>query len=88
MRAIRKRNERLLVLALVGILALNYPLLSIFADDGFVFGIPLLYFFLFVFWGVVILLAGLITESKAREEIESAPQTHVIPQSDDRDASG
>lgn len=88
MRAIRKRNERLLALALVGILALNYPLLSIFADGGFVFGIPLLYFFLFVFWGIVILLAGLITESKSREEIESAPRVQVIPQSDDRDASG
>ena len=46
-----KRSERLIALALVGLLALNYPLLLLFGDGALLFGIPALYLYLFVGWG-------------------------------------
>jgi hypothetical protein len=64
----RQRTERLVVLAVIGALALNYPLLSLFAGSDLVFGIPLLYFYLFVFWGGLIALAAFIIEGKATQE--------------------
>ncbi|MFQ5995663.1 MAG: hypothetical protein ACE5K1_11285 [Acidiferrobacterales bacterium] len=62
-----RRIERLIALVLVGLLGLNYPLLSLFSEGGLFFGIPLLYLYLFVFWAVFILFAGLIAETKAHE---------------------
>ena len=43
----------------MALLAFNPPLLSIFASDALVLGVPLLYLYLFCAWGVVILLIGL-----------------------------
>ena len=54
-----RTEERAVVLFLVALLAFNPPLLSIFASDALVFGVPLLYLYLFCAWGVVILLIGL-----------------------------
>ncbi len=60
-----QRNERLLLLAMLGALALNYPLLSLFADTLLVLGIPLLYLYLFGVWIGLIALAGIVIEGKA-----------------------
>ena len=64
----KQRIERLVVLAVIGALALNYPLLSLFARGDPLFGIPLLYFYLFALWGGLIALAAFIIEGKATEE--------------------
>lgn len=64
----KQRTEQLVVLAVVGALALNYPLLSLFAGGGLLFGIPLLYFYLFTLWGGLIALAGFILEGKTTQE--------------------
>jgi hypothetical protein len=40
----------------------SYPLLSIFNSDGTVFGIPVLYAYLFGAWALLIVLAILIVE--------------------------
>ncbi len=60
----RKRNERITVLAVGGTLALNYPWLSLFSTDGFLFGIPSLYLYLFAVWGVFIALVGLLIDRR------------------------
>jgi hypothetical protein len=39
----KQRNERLIAVLIVGLLALNYPLLSLFSKLKQVFGVPLLY---------------------------------------------
>ncbi len=52
----RRRRERLIALAFVAFLAFNYPLVAIFARDQLLFGIPLLYLYLFSAWFVVIVL--------------------------------
>jgi len=46
----KRRNERLIVLPLVGIIALNYPLLSLFSRVKLHFGVPVLYLYLFAVW--------------------------------------
>jgi len=51
-----RRSERLVTLFVVGFLALNYPLLSLFATDARLFGIPLLVVYLFSVWAAFIFL--------------------------------
>lgn len=48
------RRERLLLLFAVGVLAFNYPLLSLVSRDVTVGGVPLLYAALFALWGALI----------------------------------
>ncbi len=52
----RLRGERSVGLFAVGILALNFPILSLFGGGGVVFGIPVLFVYLFLFWLVLIVL--------------------------------
>ena len=49
-------RERLLALAIFGVLAFNYPLLSLFDRPALVWGIPLLYLYLFSVWALLLLL--------------------------------
>ena len=53
------RGERAIALFLFAFLAFNPPILTIFSKDTVIFGLPLLYFYLFSAWGLVILLLGL-----------------------------
>ena len=85
MRSQKKRNERIVVLAIVGILALNYPWLSLFSNTVLVFGIPLLYLYLFGLWFILILLAGLIIESEEQEETATSPSLPLNREKSDRD---
>ncbi len=57
------KGERSIALFLLGILLFNPPLLSIFAGDVTIAGVPLLYIYLFLAWAVFILLIGIISES-------------------------
>lgn len=67
MLSIEKNNGRLIALVLIGVLALNYPLLSLFSGASFLFGIPVLYLYLFFIWGAFISLAALIIERKTKK---------------------
>jgi hypothetical protein len=58
-------GERLVSLALAGTVALNYPLLYLFSGAGTVFGIPSLYFYLFVVWVALIGLMAAIMRPRA-----------------------
>jgi len=55
----RPSSERLVALALLGLLLFNYPLLSLFSTDGRVLGVPVLYAYLFTSWAVLIVLMAL-----------------------------
>jgi hypothetical protein len=55
-----RRSERLVALALLGLLLFDYPVLSLFSSEGRVLGIPLLYAYLFAAWTTVIALIALI----------------------------
>ena len=56
------RGPRLACLFLLGILLFNYPLLALFNVGGSVFGVPILYAYLFVAWGVLIALVARVME--------------------------
>ena len=55
-------GQRLIALFLLGCLAFNYPLLSLFNSAETWLGIPLLYLYLFVAWAVIIALLVLMIE--------------------------
>ena len=74
----KQRTERLVVLAVIGVLALNYPALSLFAHGGLLFGIPVLYLYLFLVWAGLIALAAAIIEGKtARTSYFIGPETRT-----------
>jgi len=49
-----RRGQRLISLLIGGLVLLNFPLLSIFSGNTFVYGIPVLYFYLFSVWSLII----------------------------------
>lgn len=49
----RRTSERLVALLVVGGVALNFPLISLFKTGGMVAGIPALYLYLFLVWLVL-----------------------------------
>ena len=52
-------GERAFGLFLVALLLLNPPILTIFSAEAFLFGVPLLYLYLFGVWGGIIALIAL-----------------------------
>ena len=57
-----RRNQRLIALACLGWLLFNYPLLSLFNGGGTLFGVPVLYAYLFATWAILIGLLALVAE--------------------------
>jgi hypothetical protein len=55
----KQHNERLIALLIVGLLALNYPLLSLFSKARLIFGVPVLYLYLFSVWYIFITFVAL-----------------------------
>jgi hypothetical protein len=56
------KGQRLVALFLLGFLLLNYPLLNLFAGSARVFGIPVLYAYVFAVWALLIGLMALVVE--------------------------
>jgi hypothetical protein len=59
------RNKRLIALFLLGYILLNNPILSLFNRPRLVFGIPLLFFYIFGVWILLIALVVMIVSSKS-----------------------
>ena len=60
----KRQGERLTGLLLIGLIAINYPLLALFSKSVLWFGIPALYLYLFVFWALFIGLAAAVMEKR------------------------
>jgi hypothetical protein len=56
------RGARLAFLFLLGVLLFNYPLLALFNVQGSVFGVPLLYAYIFAAWALMIALVATVME--------------------------
>ena len=56
------KSQRLVALFLLGALLFNYPLLAVFNRAAEVFGIPVLYAYIFFSWALLILLLALVVE--------------------------
>ena len=57
-----RRGQRLIALFALGCVLFNYPVLSLFSKPGVLFGIPLLYFYLFSVWALLIALTAWVIE--------------------------
>ena len=55
------KNKRLFCLFLLGWLIFNYPIISLFNHELFIFGIPILFVFLFFAWILIIIAMVFIT---------------------------
>ena len=56
------KGQRLTALFLLGFLLLNYPIVSLFAGATLVFGIPLLYAYVFFAWALLIAWMAIVVE--------------------------
>lgn len=69
----RRRGERLLALFFGGLMAINYPLLSIFDLEGLVWGIPILYFYMFTAWAGIFICAALTLRKRPGRDDRRPP---------------
>jgi hypothetical protein len=58
----KKGPARLIALGMLGCLLFNYPILALFNVPRAVFGIPVLYVYIFAAWGLLIALMALTVE--------------------------
>ena len=63
-----KKYKRLIALFLLGLVLLNYPILSLLNIDIRLFGFPLLYLYIFSTWGLLIFLSALAT-SRSKDHL-------------------
>ena len=56
------KRQRLIAVFLLGCLLLNYPLLSLFGSGGSVFGIPVLFAYIFGAWLLLIVVMAVVVE--------------------------
>jgi hypothetical protein len=59
-----QRGQKLAALFLLGCLLFNYPLLQLFARDGAILGLPVLYCYVFGAWATLIALMALVVERR------------------------
>ena len=69
-----KKNKRLVALFLFGFVLLNYPILSLLNLDITVFGIPLVYIYIFGVWGLLIFLSALVM-SRSKKRVNNSEKT-------------
>lgn len=55
-------GQKVAAIFVLGFILFNYPVLSIFSTNGFIFGIPVLYVYLFTSWAVIIALMAFVIE--------------------------
>ncbi len=57
-----KRAPRVVALCMLGWLLFNYPIMALFNVPAAVFGIPVLYVYIFTAWALLIVLMALAVE--------------------------
>lgn len=57
-------GQRLVAIVLLGCVLFNYPVLSLFSKPAALFGIPLLYLYLFAMWALLIGLMAYVIERR------------------------
>jgi hypothetical protein len=55
------KSRRLAIVFILGVILLNYPILSLFNVPRFFFGIPVLILYLFTIWALLILITIIIS---------------------------
>ena len=63
MSEFESKGQRFVALCMLGLLLFNYPILALFNQSGTVFGVPVLYAYLFIAWAALIALMALVAEA-------------------------
>ena len=69
-----KKSKRLVALFLFGFVLLNYPILSLLNINVTVFGLPLVYIYIFGIWGLLIFLSALVM-SRSKKRINNSEKS-------------
>jgi len=64
MNAFESQGQRFVALCMLGLLMFNYPILALFNVSGTLFGVPVLYAYIFVAWAALIALMAFVAESR------------------------
>jgi hypothetical protein len=59
------KGQRLVALCMLGVLLFNYPMLALFNVAATVFGIPVLYAYIFTAWSLLTACMAYVVENKA-----------------------
>jgi TRAP-type C4-dicarboxylate transport system permease small subunit len=62
----KSKSQLLMGLFLLGCALFNYPILTLFNRRTTLFGIPLLYLYLFIIWAIIIVAIMLITKARTK----------------------
>ena len=63
MSEFQSKGQRFVGLCMLGLLLFNYPILALFNLSGSVFGVPVLYAYIFIAWAALIALMALVAEA-------------------------
>lgn len=69
-----RTSDRLIALFLLGVLAISPPLLAVFRVDAFIADMPVLFFYLFGAWALLVAFLALIIEARRAEMPEPPPE--------------
>lgn len=64
MRGLESRGQRLVALCMLGCVLFNFPMLALFNVPGTVFGVPILYAYVFIAWAILIALMAWVIEKR------------------------
>ncbi|MEI8395195.1 MAG: hypothetical protein WCF85_10695 [Rhodospirillaceae bacterium] len=62
------RNDRLIALFLFGLVAISPPILRVFGSSASLFGLPLLFVYIFAVWLLIVVLVALDIERTEKTE--------------------
>jgi hypothetical protein len=63
MNEFESKGQRFIALCMLGMLLFNYPILALFNVPGTLFGVPVLYAYIFIAWAILIALMALVADS-------------------------
>ncbi len=61
----------------------SYPILTVFNIQTTLFGLPLLFMYIFAVWFAIIVLIYSFTRSQARTKVSESPDSFLAPHSTD-----
>ena len=56
------KSQRFVALCMLGMVLFNFPVLALFNVSGTLFGIPVLYAYIFMAWAALVALMALVAE--------------------------
>jgi hypothetical protein len=59
-----RKGQRMVALCMLGCVLFNFPVLALFNVPGALFGVPLIYAYIFVAWALLIALMAWVVERR------------------------